>query len=459
MATKKAAAAPAAKKAPAKKAAAAPAAKKTAAAKPEAPVVAAAGPEKDEQGRLVVGTEMEFAGYADANMPEDQKLLVPGQIVVITGHKGETADDGYEVTLKETIGKPEDEQIVEHSFEDELKAAPTTAKEVKAAKKTEERNAPPVGKADAKAAKGIAKAKANPVVPPKAEEAPAEAAPAKKVAAKKAKAAEAPAPAEEPKVEKKAVVEGEVVKIQDTEAVTAALAAESNDALAAAKQLVQQSEETYFTLGGVLTHIYNEGLHKLAGFDGKRGFADYVERELNLQYRKAMYLIGIYTYFRSLGVDERRLSEIGWSKAKELVNKVTAEAFDEVVDYAAEHSREELKAYITTNTASAGDGTSGETVVKKRFVFTLFGDQAEGVERALASAGSGIEGEPANKQSLAFEMIVAEWAMSNENVEVTLEQAVEALRTRFGDEAIAEHFGIEGDLEEHLNGESQEQAA
>jgi hypothetical protein len=47
--------------------------------------------------------------------------------------------------------------------------------------------------------------------------------------------------------------------------------------------------------------------------------------ELNIQYRKGMYLIEIYNVSRRYNLDERQLAEIGWSKMKEIANKVTAE--------------------------------------------------------------------------------------------------------------------------------------
>ena len=367
---------------------------------------------------------VEFVGYSDPSMTDDQKILVPGQILKITAVKGEGDAREYEA-----VQTGVDDPLGDTVFPEEIKAAPTTAAGAKTAAKVEKLNTPETPKSDAKAAKKVAEAKE------KAAPAPA----VEKAAAKgkgKAKAAETPAAAEPaaavetPPQAAQRVVEGQVVTVQDTAAVAALL--REHDALTAAKQLVQQQEETYFALGGVLNHIYTEGTFKLAGYEGKRGFETYVETELGVAYRKAMYLIGIYTYFRSLGVDEKRLAEIGWSKAKELVGVATPETFDDYVNFAADHSREELKAHIASGSTSAGDGTASTQVEKKRFTFVLHGDAAVGVERALGAAQAEIEGEPANKLSMAFEMIVTEWAMTKEGVEVSLEDALVAIETRFG---------------------------
>ena len=72
--------------------------------------------------------------------------------------------------------------------------------------------------------------------------------------------------------------------MKDTEALKELL--EGTDALEAAKELVLQAEETYFNLGGVLAHVYHEGLYKGAGYDGPQGFADYTKAELGTDYRK-----------------------------------------------------------------------------------------------------------------------------------------------------------------------------
>jgi hypothetical protein len=61
---------------------------------------------------------------------------------------------------------------------------------------------------------------------------------------------------------------------------------ESKDMLDAAKELAVVAEETFISLGGVLHHIYETGAHKTLGYDGKRGFADYMLKALNIQYRK-----------------------------------------------------------------------------------------------------------------------------------------------------------------------------
>lgn len=74
------------------------------------------------------------------------------------------------------------------------------------------------------------------------------------------------------------------IVVKNTEALEEILTGQ--DALAAAPALVEAAEEAYFNLGGVLAHIYHEGLYKGAGYDGPQGFADYTKAELGVDYRK-----------------------------------------------------------------------------------------------------------------------------------------------------------------------------
>jgi hypothetical protein len=106
-----------------------------------------------------------------------------------------------------------------------------------------------------------------------------------------------------------------IVRVQDTKAVARLL--KVHNTLDAAKALVDQGQES-ITLGGVLWHIYYEGTFKLAGYDGKRGFAAYVKTELGLSYRKAMDLINLYVICRGVGVDEKLLGKVRKWKGTEL---------------------------------------------------------------------------------------------------------------------------------------------
>jgi hypothetical protein len=253
-----------------------------------------------------------------------------------------------------------------------------------------------------------------------------------KATAKATKVPKAKAVAEEPVANLPAVVANQSIlsvgseELSDSDSVAMVLS--EQDALEAAEALAVKAEETYFTLGGVLAHIYYGDIYKRAGFNGKRGFEEYVEQRLNINYRKAMYLIDIYTTFRRLGVDEKRLSQIGWSKAKELTKHATKENFEELVEIADTKSRAELQEYIRSELVNPSNET-GERVRRTTMKFVLFADQAESVTRAINLAKERVGSDNENQ---ALEYIAIEWLTQNEGVEVSLEDAMRALEAKYG---------------------------
>lgn len=348
-----------------------------------------------ELNKLAAGMIVAFAGYSDESMSEDDMLFRPGDRIRI---EKINPDGGMVAMPAEGDGPgdtvfPEEVSLIEETASEEAPAAETA---------------------------------------PEA----AEATPAPKGKGKTIK--KAAAPAEEASVP--ATVEENTY--MDSQSVRDLLA--DQDALDAAKSLIEQVERTYYMLGGVLAHIYKEGSHKSLGYDGKRGFADYVEAELGIQYRKAMYLISIYEYFRALGVDENRLAEIGWSKAKELVNRATPENFDELVNFAKENTRDELIAFLKQQNVSDGSGEGG-SVKKSKLTFSLFADQAEGVLRAIDAAKSMVGSDDPNQ---ALEYICAEWSQMTESVEVPLADAIAHLEAKYGVKLAQADAGTEEASEE-----------
>lgn len=216
--------------------------------------------------------------------------------------------------------------------------------------------------------------------------------------------------------------------------------AEGSAALIAAKTLVNRVDETYYTLGGVLAYIKETGVYKSLGFDGKRGFADYCKGELGTDYRKAQYLIDVYEKVQAAGLNELRLREIGWSKAVQIVRvgdvslEKLAEDFDELVDFAGSHNRDELISHIQTNYEVARRGTgagteNGDQVAVSTFIFKLAADAATSAERALqhAKAQTGSE-----DLSEAFKYICDDWSMMTEGTSIDLATAISVIEQRFG---------------------------
>lgn len=203
------------------------------------------------------------------------------------------------------------------------------------------------------------------------------------------------------------------------------------DPLKAAARLVERQDRDDFTLGGVLSHIQRHNLHCTLGYSGTSDFQQYIEQELGVKYRKARYLISIYECFSKLGLDEQRLSAMGWSKAKELVRVVNKDNFDALADFAEAHTRNDLIEHIRTNYMESNDDTRSASVrpKKTKLVLSLHNDQATTVTRALEAAKQQAGTDDLN---VALTFACAEYSLMCENLSLTLEETLELIRVRFG---------------------------
>lgn len=249
------------------------------------------------------------------------------------------------------------------------------------------------------------------------------------------KAAEAPKTKTKKKL-KTPEPESKALVIPDTKEVAALL--EGEDALEAIKVLQSTMEEHYFTYGGVLSHIHRNSLFtkvvdkkgKALYGSGRQGFEDYCIQELGIKYRKAMYYIDIYEAFASAGVDGTQLAQIGWTKAAVLAEVVNEDNVTSLTKYASKHTTDEVKAHIEETVVSREKTSRTKTAKKIRFTFSLFEDQAGTVKAALAEAGKQMDQE--DNIPGQFHLIVTEWALTREGVEVSKEDAIAALEARYG---------------------------
>lgn len=246
------------------------------------------------------------------------------------------------------------------------------------------------------------------------------------------------------KIKKKAIVVAETKAVADQ--MVDDTIHEHQDAIAAAKALIERSEQTYLMLGGVLHHIYENNLHKAEGYAGKRGFQEFVSKELGIEYRKAMYLMKNYRVFRMLSLDQARnekLIAMGWSKAKEIAaianfkdpetgEELGIEAverhFDDLANYAVSNTRDDLTAKIKSDFK---DMREDERVRVTKFTFNLVGEAGEIGKRAIQHAKSQMPPESASDNA-AFEVVCGEYLNMTEGTEQTLDEAISMVEARFG---------------------------
>lgn len=240
--------------------------------------------------------------------------------------------------------------------------------------------------------------------------------PAKK--AGKVKAAKAAKEAKPPKAEKEKPAAVVLPPIKLLPTVKKAIE-DSSDLITAAESLMNRAEATDFTLGGVLAKIEETAaFESLKAKDGTPkygvghvGFGNFCEAHLGLKYRKAQYLIGNYTTCVRLGITEKQIAGIGWSKLKEAVGLMTADNFEEILQLAKDTPFGEFASEMKTRKIATGNVHGNTQATLTTFTFKLFNDKAEAIKEALKAAQAvlGKENDDMASLSAAFEHIVTEW--------------------------------------------------
>ena len=107
-----------------------------------------------------------------------------------------------------------------------------------------------------------------------------------------------------------------------------------------AKNMVERG---YMKLARCLYDIYKQNVYTKWDYIT---FEGYVDAELQINYRKAMYLIEIYNKAKMLDMDMERLEKLGWTKARELLKVVDQQNADEWMSTAENSTVKELNIQI-----------------------------------------------------------------------------------------------------------------
>lgn len=387
-----------------------------------------------EYTQLDVGMKVQFTGFTgetEEDRPENAEALEKGEVYEIIAINPETDEneESYEleapnpnfddskraskksnprtvpvVVFSDEVGLPDDEDEgeqdeEEHDDEDEDEGEEEQEEEKKPARKA------PAKKAAAKksgtrkttASKKTGGAKAG----------------AKKATAKKSAKKEAPKEEEDEDLKGMVILE----EGEEDESILE-LINEADDLCELAVELSEESIQAEYRLGGVLYHTrITKAFRKTekGKYDVKGGWQQYVEGELSVGYRKAMYLIDVYAKWNKHDLDPEIVARIGWAKASAIAGVMTDENAEELVGEAEKSTVADLK--DTIKESYTAKGASGKKVVKKvTFKFRLIEDKGKTVmelfEKAKKSLGI-------KKDEDAFEHIVTEWAAQNLEVSET----------------------------------------
>lgn len=168
------------------------------------------------------------------------------------------------------------------------------------------------------------------------------------------------------------------------------------------KDGIKQIEETWFEISPLLADIYHSDLYQSWGYES---FADYVEKELCISYRTAMWRVSIGDAIKGFGLSYDDVRGIGYSKMKELASAIDAiqskKEMKETIKKIKDMSYRETQDFVKSIRLRK------ETIERRvSMSFRFLDEQAVIVEKALDTACALAE---TSNRSLALEYICNEW--------------------------------------------------
>ena len=161
-------------------------------------------------------------------------------------------------------------------------------------------------------------------------------------------------------------------------------------------------EHSYLDLAHNLYEAYH---HEY--YSDKWGYAsweEYCSKELDIQYRKSMYLVEIWDKVKSLNLPEKKVEALGWSRMKDLVSVITKENAKDWMEKADKMTSRELTEAVKVVRRSDKTGTKLPTIT----TMTLRMSEAESsvITDAIEAAKRLCETENA---VVALEMVCQDW--------------------------------------------------
>lgn len=383
---------------------------------------------KPQAPAFEVGDVVNFLGYSE-EVPEEDQNLVVGQSYTVVDIDAENESviveiDNPDFNPKKKESEDNSRTLQVDVFFDEVALAEEDVPEE--APKARAKAKPAAVKAvDKTAAKPTAKAKqaapeddAEDEPEEEPEEAPKAKAKAKPVkattkpaakgktttkAAVKSKGKAKAAPAEKEEVDPYPALaeeDGEILELIE--------GVDGEELIELAREVAEDSAAVDYKLGGILYHLRLGKAYQEAGkeYTEKGGFGLFIKDKLNIEYRKAMYLIDIYYKFNLFGIDAEKVRELGWTKCSRIASVMTEHNADELIELAEESTLADLSDTIK-ETYSKTSVATGEKRKKITFKFRLWEDQADAVKGIL----EGVTEQMGFKDPAeAFEHIVVEWA-------------------------------------------------
>jgi len=192
-------------------------------------------------------------------------------------------------------------------------------------------------------------------------------------------------------------------------------------------------ENGYWALSQKLHQVYDMSLFVEWGYED---WPSYVEGELDLNIRSVQYMVSIADHFGKMDSEiQEWVKSIGWSKAKELVKRVTPENWTEwkskISGKTVRQIQDMLKADKVDADSSTEKADDDNAEKPQRVSFSLFAEQATTVQQALEQCKSDAN---TDKDGNAITLICQDFLSQGD---VSLASRLETIEKTFGIKLIA----------------------
>ena len=198
-------------------------------------------------------------------------------------------------------------------------------------------------------------------------------------------------------------------------------------------------EDGYWTLATKLEKVYELSLFVEWGYED---WPTYIEGELDLNIRSVQYMISIASHFGNMDPEiQEWVKEIGWSKAKELVKRVTTDNWKEWRSKIAGKTVRQITDMLKADSdAAKASKTETEDVGERphRMAFALFAEQAATVKQAVEQCKADAN---TDKDGNAITLICQDFLAAGSQ---TLASRLETLEKTFGVKLIAVKHEADG---------------
>lgn len=154
-----------------------------------------------------------------------------------------------------------------------------------------------------------------------------------------------------------------------------------SDVLERIGTFVEQIDEFYFVLGGLLSRVKRE-----KWFAPYETFGKFIEAKHAMSSRKGDYLVEIYEKITELALPIADFKRVGWSKMRALVRVLTKDNAQHWATLAKENNKGELEKLVQAAIADPGYQTTSLSAASHRKMFKFHDDQLEIVNAAIERA-------------------------------------------------------------------------